>query len=58
MDVDIMFDPERYGYQVCPHCNGYGSSLKDPTGVDKCSLCSGLGLVKKDMDKGDMDKGA
>ena len=52
MDVDILFDPQRYGYEVCPHCNGYGSSLKDPVGVDKCCLCGGLGLVKRDMEKG------
>ena len=51
MDVDILLDPEKYGYQVCPHCNGYGSSLKDPQGVNRCSLCGGLGLVKIEKDK-------
>ena len=30
---------------ICKHCNGYGSSLKDPIGVDRCSVCGGTGLV-------------
>jgi len=29
----------------CPHCNGYGSSFKDPKDVNKCTLCGGGGLV-------------
>ena len=28
----------------CDHCNGYGSSLKDPVGQDKCTCCEGSGL--------------
>lgn len=28
----------------CPHCNGYGSSFKDPIGVDRCTKCHGTGL--------------
>ncbi|MDO8208972.1 hypothetical protein [Conexibacter sp. CPCC 206217] len=31
------------GMQVCPHCNGYGSSLKE--GGDRCSQCGGSGVV-------------
>jgi len=27
----------------CDHCNGYGSSLKDPEGVDACTKCHGSG---------------
>jgi len=33
------------GYVECDHCNGYGSSLKDPEGVNKCTKCNGIGLV-------------
>jgi hypothetical protein len=48
VDVDIMSDPQRYGYEVCPYCIGQGESLHDPAGGCKCWLCGGLGLVKKD----------
>jgi len=50
MDVDIMFDPQRYGYEVCPHCNGHGSSLRNLAGVEKCIMCGGLGLIKRDIE--------
>ena len=44
--LDSFFDlPE--GTEVCNHCNGYGSSLKDPVGVDTCTKCKGSGLMKK-----------
>jgi len=33
-NFEIMLDPEKFGYMQCPHCNGYGSSLKDPEGVN------------------------
>jgi len=42
---------EDDGYVECNHCNGYGSSLKDPEGVNKCTKCSGVGLVKKLISK-------
>lgn len=29
----------------CPHCNGYGSSFKDPENVNTCSICGGSGRV-------------
>lgn len=29
----------------CPHCDGYGSSFKDPENVNKCTFCGGRGLV-------------
>jgi len=35
------------GMKECDHCNGYGSSLKDPLGVDVCTKCKGKGIVKK-----------
>ena len=45
MDVKVMFEPEKYGYEICPHCNGYGSSLKEDS--YRCTKCYGLGLIKK-----------
>ena len=44
--VDIFMNPERFGYEVCPHCNGYGSSLREAS--DRCSKCGGSGVVKKE----------
>lgn len=43
MNIEIMMNPQKHGYQECPHCNGYGSSLREdgPT----CSRCGGSGLV-------------
>jgi DnaJ-class molecular chaperone len=40
----------KFGYMQCPHCNGYGSSLKDPEGVNICTRCGGSGLVKKEKE--------
>ena len=48
--AEIMLDPKKYGYKQCPHCNGYGSSLKDPDGVDTCTMCGGLGLIKEEKE--------
>ena len=31
--------------EMCHHCNGYGSSLKEPG--DRCSVCGGSGVVEK-----------
>lgn len=31
----------------CDHCNGFGSSLKDPVGVDRCTKCGGTGLKQE-----------
>ncbi len=42
--VEIMMDPQKYGYTICHFCNGYGSSFKES--LDRCSKCSGLGLIK------------
>lgn len=30
--------------KICPHCNGYGSSMKDPIGIDVCTECNGSGI--------------
>jgi DnaJ-class molecular chaperone len=31
------------GMRWCPHCNGYGSSLKED--AERCTHCGGTGLV-------------
>ena len=41
---EILSDPEQYGYKVCKHCNGYGSSLYEEH--ETCTKCGGLGLIK------------
>ena len=43
--MELMLNPEKYGYVECKHCNGYGTSLKES--ALKCTKCGGLGLVKK-----------
>ena len=45
---EVILNPDKYGYKQCDHCNGYGSSLKDPRGVDRCTKCGGVGLIKKE----------
>jgi hypothetical protein len=45
--AEIVLDPEKHGLTQCPHCNGYGSSLKDPDGVATCTVCHGSGLIRK-----------
>jgi hypothetical protein len=45
----IFGDAERGTLQQCPHCNGYGSSFKDPEDVNKCSFCGGSGVVSPVM---------
>lgn len=47
--LETMLDPEKHGYKICPHCNGYGSSLKESN--DRCTQCGGYGLVKKETTK-------
>jgi DnaJ-class molecular chaperone len=47
--MDNLSDPDQ---NMCKHCNGYGSSLKDPIGVDICTKCGGTGVdPKKDKEK-------
>lgn len=46
LPLDVLLNPETHGYKECSHCNGYGSSLQDPEGVDTCTKCGGIGLVK------------
>ena len=44
-----IFNGEDGEYEECEHCHGYGSSLNDPSGVDRCTKCGGSGVVKKNM---------
>jgi DnaJ-class molecular chaperone len=37
------------GMKLCPHCNGYGSSLKEKSG--RCTHCGGSGLVWADRER-------
>ena len=47
---DSLFEiPENK--KICTHCSGYGSSLKDPIGVNTCTKCKGSGLILKDKDE-------
>ena len=47
---DLMFCSEAEiaaaGFETCPNCNGYGSSLKENAAV--CTKCGGVGLSKKE----------
>jgi hypothetical protein len=43
IDIEVMMNPEAHGLTQCPHCNGYGSSLKET--ADRCTFCGGTGLV-------------
>jgi len=47
LPFEVMMNPSKYGYEVCSHCNGYGSSFNDPPGVNRCTKCGGSGLQKK-----------
>ena len=42
--IEILLNPTKYGHDICDHCNGYGSSLKEE--ADRCTKCGGSGLVK------------
>jgi DnaJ-class molecular chaperone len=47
VNLDVQCNPEKYGFKQCPHCAGYGSSLKEKAAI--CSVCNGIGLVKIDF---------
>jgi len=40
--VDVSSDLGKYSLELCTHCAGYGSSLKEPD--DNCTQCGGRGL--------------
>jgi len=44
-DISREFFTPPDGFVECNHCNGYGSSLKDPEGVNTCTKCKGSGLM-------------
>jgi DnaJ-class molecular chaperone len=41
--VDVSLNLKKYSLMECPHCSGYGSSLKEA--ADRCTQCGGTGLV-------------
>ena len=46
--VDILFNPEKYGYKDCEDCDGYGSTTRDINVIHElCGTCGGDGVVKK-----------
>jgi len=48
--MEQMLNPSAHGLEECPHCGGYGSSLKED--AEKCTVCGGAGLLpKKEADK-------
>ena len=46
MTIEEMLNPAAHGLVECPHCNGYGSSLKEE--AERCTFCGGTGLVLKE----------
>jgi DnaJ-class molecular chaperone len=48
ISIEVMMNPAKYGYRECPHCNGYGSSLKEE--AETCTRCGGSGLIKADKE--------
>ena len=49
--IDVMLNPEKYGWKECPHCHGYGSSLVDHEDVLRCTRCDGSGLIKMTVEE-------
>jgi hypothetical protein len=45
--IEVARIPE--GMKWCPHCSGYGSSLKGAAG--RCTRCGGCGLVGADRER-------
>lgn len=46
LTIEEMQNPAAHGLTECPHCNGYGSSLKEE--AESCTFCNGTGLVLKE----------
>jgi DnaJ-class molecular chaperone len=47
-DSDKIFNPEKYGMEVCPLCKGKGKIGKKPGEFNVCTGCGGFGLIKKE----------
>ena len=45
-----MFNPEKYGMEVCPLCKGKGKIRKKPDEFNVCTGCGGFGLIKKEKE--------
>ncbi len=46
INVDKTFDPEKYGMQLCPLCDGKGFIINPKRKC--CPKCGGFGLIKKE----------
>jgi len=46
LPFEVVMNPYAHGYIMCDHCNGYGSSLKDPPEQNTCTKCGGYGVIK------------
>ncbi len=44
------FDPDRYGMDYCPVCNGSGRSSNGAEGMVVCKICGGFGLIKREKE--------
>jgi DnaJ-class molecular chaperone len=49
-DSDKMFNPAKYGMEVCPLCKGKGKIRKKPDEFNVCTGCGGFGLIKKEKE--------
>jgi DnaJ-class molecular chaperone len=50
IDMDKIFDPEKYGMVFCPDCEGKGKLPKKPDGFIVCSTCGGCGAIRKEKE--------
>jgi DnaJ-class molecular chaperone len=50
VDLSII-DLVAHGLNYCPECDGFGSSLKDMSGIYFCATCGGTGAVVIDKDQ-------
>ena len=41
----------EFGTIFCPNCSGSGKYFYVDTGVSKCNVCGGFGLIKVVMDR-------
>jgi DnaJ-class molecular chaperone len=56
MDMDKIFDPEKYGMVFFPDCEGKGKLPKNPDGFIVCSRCGGSGAIRKEKEAPEEDK--
>jgi len=49
------FDPGKYCIVRCPECNGKGKFPDQDKGLLICSLCGGVGFIKKENNVSDQN---